>query len=271
MSFSNLIHRHINEQHKFTESQGSGFCATCACKIDGVAVEKEQLQGEAFSRNSDFLKFGNYVCLDCAWMYSYPKITHRNVLACNDWCLWPMISHDTATEERPSWLNALQLFASFDKEAEAVGVLTTDPKPRLWPMTNTVTRDDFGMYIHAPDYNTSSFVSFSLDECLDDCVPLIMKAMELKFSKRAIYNGLLGDFNKAKKDLCGIMALEKEIAKIRSSNAFLPALMASGQRKDGEALDVKPPKETSFDHPPKQSTITKQASVNKQQTQGNLF
>jgi len=192
-------------------------------------------------------------------------------LACDDWCLWPMISHDTATEERPSWLNALQLFASFDKEAEAVGVLTTDPKPRLWPMTNTVTRDDFGMYIHAPDYNTSSFVSFSLDECLDDCVPLIMKAMELKFSKRAIYNGLLGDFNKAKKDLCGIMALEKEIAKIRSSNAFLPALMASGQRKDGEALDVKPPKETSFDHPPKQSTITKQASVNKQQTQGNLF
>jgi hypothetical protein len=161
-----LFHKNSGSPpHIFKAEPCSGHCATCG-EICTEGVPSKLLVGTSFGRQSDFLKFGDHVCAACAWMYSFPKETHRNVIAAGDKIWWPMISHDSATEKRPAWLDVLKKIAHMPEDTVVLGVLTTDPKPRLWPMTQPMTVEKFGLYVHCTDYDVSEFREFSLAECL---------------------------------------------------------------------------------------------------------
>lgn len=125
-----LIWRNAGEPgHKYAEEVHDGVCATCAAGI-GVGVDTEQINNPTFSNHAEFFKFGTHVCRACAWLYGDPKRTHRNVLAVGGDLWWPMISAESATEDRPSWLELFGRLKNLPPETPMCGVLTTDPKPR---------------------------------------------------------------------------------------------------------------------------------------------
>ena len=199
-------------------------CATCAIEISS-GVPTADLSGDAFSRQVDFIPFGNTVCPACAWLYSYPAQTHRNFLCYADRLLWPMISSDTATPERPQWLEALRNLAAMPPNTLAVGVLTTDPKPRLWPMTRLVTRQDFGLYVHCPDWDISEFRMLNLDRVIYIATDL-SSLLTLEFNKRDCWLGLLRS-KKAKVSLKDKLTHEAKLRTLRPLPEFAVALLVA--------------------------------------------
>jgi hypothetical protein len=216
---------------KFKLDTTEGYCATCGTVLT-MGVASEILAGDAFSRQSEFLAHGTHVCAACAWMYSTPKETHRNVLAVDDKIWWPMIGHDSATAERPTWYKVLSDVAMLPPGTPCIGVLTTDPKPRLWPMTQQRTLGDFGLYVHCPDYDISEFRTFDLKECLATC-ELIIQCLALGFSKQACWHGLLNDLKKVNKlGMQKVVGLEERLCEVRHTEHFLPSLLVSGIKKE---------------------------------------
>lgn len=230
--------------HKFTTEEASGYCATCGVQItQGVACDT--LAGDAFSRQSEFLAHGTHVCEACAWLYSFPKDTHRNVLAAGNQVWWPMISLDSATSERPAWYQILSVIIHYPADTPCIGVLTTDPKPRLWPLTQQRTIGDFGLYIHCPDYDISEFRRFSLQECLTTC-DLLIQCLSLGFSKQACWHGLFSDLKKMNKiGMQKVVGLEARLREVRHTNHFLPSLLVAGIKK-GVGNTDKTGKEENF-------------------------
>lgn len=219
-------------EHKFTKhKKNNGNCATCGSKLNTEsAALKSEAVGTDFSRQSDFLPFGDYICEPCAWLYSYPKETHRNVIAFEDRVIWPMISSDSATEERPTWAYILNYInQNYNKSTKIVGLMTTDPKPRLWPMTESVTIHNFGLYVHCSDYNISEFINFSLEDCIE-ISSYVSDLISDGFSKISCLNGLLKDYKRVKKDISSSLKKENELKKMRLNNAFIPALIISRKR-----------------------------------------
>lgn len=215
--------------HPFSEEPCGGYCATCGEPVN-QGVAHAQITGTSFGRQSDFLKFGDHVCTACAWMYAYPKHTHRNVMtACNEiW--WPMISHDTATEVRPDWHTVLQKIAGMPDGTIVQGVLTTDPKPRLWPMTQPMTVRNFGLYVHANDYDVSEFRQFSLTECLD-IAGFISDRLTEGYNKRTCFFGVLSDYGRLKRAPEQTLKIEATLKAMRTSPAFVPGLLIAGKKK----------------------------------------
>ena len=201
-----------------------GYCATCACET-GMGVMTSDLAGDAFSRQVDFLTFGNRVCPACAWLYSFPVETHRNVLAYGETLLWPMISADTATEERLQWLDALLGLAQMPANTLATGVLTTDPKPRLWPMTRLVSRQCFGLYVHCPDWDVSEFRLLNLDRLIRIAKEL-SDLLGLGFNKNDCGFSLLRS-KKAKMELRDKLNAEAKMRILRALPEFVPALLCA--------------------------------------------
>lgn len=241
-SASQLIWRNADESgHKYHEESYGGPCATCSAYTE-IGIGTEQINNKTFSNHSEFFKFGNHVCPACAWLYGDPKRAHRNVLAVGDELWWPMIGVDSATYERPSWLDLLRdLPDRFDGDEPQCGVLTTDPKPRNWPRMALGTSRHLSLYVHAPDYDTATVVHLDALKLRDEFFPPIRKAQLAAFSKKRIYHGLLSDFAKTKKDPEGAMRLEMELRKLRRWPEFVPALLISGltkEEKDGAKSDV---------------------------------
>ncbi len=222
---------------KFKLEPTTGYCATCGATLT-QGVPNETLAGDAFSRQSEFLAHGSHACEACAWMYSFPKETHRNVIAVDDKIWWPMIGHDSATEDRPTWYQVLTDIATLPPDTPCIGVLTTDPKPRLWPMTQQRTLGDFGLYVHCPDYDISEFRRFSLSDCLKAC-ELIIQCLSLGFSKQACLHGLYTDLKKVNKiGVTKVVSLEEHLREIRHTEYFLPSLLVSGVKKGDKGVGL---------------------------------
>ena len=231
MTAPRLVWRNAGEPtHKYREESYGGLCATCGTKTE-VSISTDQINNPTFANHAEFFRYGTHACRACAWLYGDPKRTHRNVLAAGEELWWPMISIESATEERPSWLELLRRVAEMPPETLVAGVLTSDPKPRNWPRMRLATVADFGLYVHAPDYDTSVFRSVSLADLLVATEP-ILEALRRGFLKTRIYSGLLADYAKAKKDLEGTMRLEEELRAIRNEPEFVPALLVSGIKKE---------------------------------------
>jgi hypothetical protein len=210
-----------------------GYCATCGQELQH-AVAASSLAGDAFSRQVEFLN-GEYVCEACAWMYSKPTETHRNVFAVGDKIYWPMLSHDSATKERPSWYEVLSEASKLEADTPCIGVLTTDPKPRLWPMTRQRTLRSFGLYVHCSEYDVSEFRTFNLASCLALC-EVLSHCLVLGFSKRACAYGLLTDLKKVTKlatklGADKVFSLESQLKAVRGEAYFLPSLLIAGAKE----------------------------------------
>ena len=197
-------------------------CATCGVEsTQGVATKT--LLTDTFSKHADFLRFSDHVCVPCAWMYSWPKEHHRNVIAIGDRIWWPMIGVDSATEERPHWSAMWDAIMAAPPEAPVSGVLTTDPKPRLWPSVLVGTADAPSLYVHCPDYDVSFSAQFPRIE-VDAAREVIGRALIAGYPKRSIYHGLASD-KRMMKDLKSGLQLEAELKPHRTSRSFLAALL----------------------------------------------
>ncbi|ACL60549.1 hypothetical protein [Methylobacterium nodulans] len=82
------------------------------------------------------------------------------MLALGDRLWWPTITDPM--EDRPRWRGLLGQIGRTAPGTPMTGVLTTDPKPRLWPRMQAATAGAPGLYVHAPDYDWSRWTSFEL-------------------------------------------------------------------------------------------------------------
>lgn len=196
------------------------YCATCG-QHTRQAVNQNDINNPTFSQHGDFLK-GEWVCPACTFMYRQGKARPGNYLAIEGHGFnYLAIS---AEGDKKSWNEMLADLVKLPKNTKVTGVLTTDVKPRLFPRAQLATVGDFGLYIHAGDYDVSEYRDFDLDDCLQ-AIDLINEALSLKFTKGSIASNLFDYFKIATKDLAVTQDLELRLSKIRDNPAFIPALI----------------------------------------------
>lgn len=196
------------------------YCATCG-QHTSQGVNQNDINNPTFSQHGDFLK-GEWICPACTFMYRQGKARPGNYLAIDGHGFnYLAIS---AEGDKKSWNEMLADLVKLPKNTKVTGVLTTDVKPRLFPRTQLVTVGDFGLYIHAGDYDVSEYREFDLDDCLQ-AIKLINEALSFKFTKGSIASNLFDYFKIATKDLAVTQDLELRLSKIRNNPAFIPALI----------------------------------------------
>ncbi|GIW06327.1 MAG: hypothetical protein KatS3mg060_1132 [Dehalococcoidia bacterium] len=210
----------------------AGLCATCGAEVT-AGVSHELINSETFSQQGDFFQYGSHVCAACAWFYSDAKQRHRSLIAAGSWLAWPLISHEAAAAdpERPSWLAALQHLAGLPPTTPTTGVLTTDPKPRLWPRMRLGTAATPAIYVHALDYDVSRVVRVDLVQLLAVITP-ITEALNRGFSKRTVWRGLLTDYRRCLAIGRAALDLERTLAPWRPRPEFVPALLIAGRTEE---------------------------------------
>lgn len=226
-----LVWRNAGEPgHKYTEESYNGPCATCAATC-GVGVSTNHVNNPTFSNHAEFFKFGTHVCRACAWLYGDPKRAHRNVLAAGDELWWPMISVESATEERPSWLELFRRLEDMDSELPLCGVLTTDPKPRNWPRMQLSTAGAPGLYIHSPDYDIAEFRTLDTKTLLA-ISSVVRSALLMGFSKLDCNHGLTRNYKRFVKNYGEAKDVEDALKQCRSAPEFVPALLITQITKE---------------------------------------
>lgn len=248
-SAPDLLWRNSGEPpHKYREEAAEGPCATCAAPLDGHGIPTREVNSPTFSNHAEFFRYSAHVCRACAWLYGIGKGRPGNVLAVGNRILHPMISLESAEKEgRPSWqeiLPCLDLWTDpmlgdlqdIPEDAPFCGVLTTDPKPRLWPRMRLSTARSPALYVHAPDYGASEIRALDVGG-LSRCWDLVVAALEMGFSKRAIYRGLPSDYARMKRRLEEAMGLEGKLREYRQRPEFVPALVISGIEKGEKGGD----------------------------------
>lgn len=142
-----------------------GLCATCAAPItDGVPFTPRRkvagIDNDTFSQHGEYARYGTHVCAACAWLYGEPKQMHRAVLVVGDQGWWPTIAQ--TIPGRPRWRHVLREIVHADAATPMTGVLTADPKPRLWPRAHVASCGAPGFYIHLPDQDISGWYAIEL-------------------------------------------------------------------------------------------------------------
>lgn len=142
-----------------------GCCATCSAPIvEGVPFASRRgvrgIDNETFSGHGEYARWGTHVCRACAWLYGDPKRTGRAMLAIGDRGWWPTIAKPI--EGRPRWRRILREIADADPETPMTGVLTTDPKPRLWPRARLASCGAPGLYLHIPEQDISAWSAIDI-------------------------------------------------------------------------------------------------------------
>ena len=218
-----------NPPHKYNTSKVAGYCACCGVKIEGDFALSRDVLGTTFGRYTGSITFGTHICNSCAWFCSFPKQTHRNVIAAGNDVWWPMISRDSATEERPSWFDVLYAIKEMKPDTPVIGVATTDPKPRLWPTVQEMTVGNFGLYVHHPDFDVSDFFKLNINRVIDYSI-FISELLSQGFSKKSCFFSVLNDIKKVKKMPLELLETEKILKKMRGNPEFILALLISSKK-----------------------------------------
>lgn len=193
--------------YKFEAARGE--CVTCAAPLtEGVPFTPRRgvagIDNATFSGYADYARWGTHVCPACAWLYGDPKRMHRAMLCIGDEGWWPTIAQDI--EGRPRWRRALGELAKHSPDTPMCGVLTTDPKPRLWPRMQMASCGAPGLYLHIPEQDISRWSRFSL-RAVAECLRLTDEALKIGATKTAVLRGLWG--NPKLIDKVGIAAIER--------------------------------------------------------------
>lgn len=222
---------------KFKVETGEGVCATCGDTLSGEAVTVSSIDNSAFSeRHESFRLISKFVCMPCAWMYGAGRSKPGNFFSTTDKFEQAVISLESVVKGKRPWVEILREASVMPKDTECTGVLTTDVKPRLWPRARLATVGNFGLFVHAPDYDTSHWVDFDLFDMLR-IVDLVTPILALGFAKASLYHGLLRDFQRFTKNPQQVIDAELAISELRKSPAFLPAILVAGVTKE-ERKDV---------------------------------
>lgn len=233
---------------KFKTEQALTVCATCGDSIDGKAVTVSSIDNNAFSERHESFKYRSpHVCLPCAWLYGAGRSKPGNFFCTPSVFEQTVISLESVVEDKRPWLHVLRDAARLPADTPCTGVLTTDVKPRLWPRAQLASIGSFGLFVHAPDYDTSRWVGLDLHEMLH-IADTVIPALQMGFAKASLYHGLLRDYQRFSKKPDDALAMEQAIQPLRSSPAFLPAILVAGVTK--EELTNVPDKPTARDANP---------------------
>ncbi|MDY0136360.1 MAG: hypothetical protein RBS36_04235 [Thiomicrospira sp.] len=149
----------------FKTSGYQGICGTCGASIDGDGVHIKEIDNPTFTNHADFFRFeSTHVCNACASLYSAGKAKPGNFIATDQGFDYTVISLESVVEDKKPWLQVVNDLKSMPANTKVCGVLTTDVKPRLWPRMRLNTVGQFGLYVHAPDYDVSTHVDFDLTD-----------------------------------------------------------------------------------------------------------
>lgn len=217
---------------KFKTERALTACATCGDPIDGKAVTVSSIDNNAFSeRHESFRYKSGHSCMACAWLYGAGPSKPGNFFCVPAAFEQTVISLESVVEDKRPWLHVLREAASLPADTPCTGVLTTDVKPRLWPRAQLASIGNFGLFVHAPDYDTSQWVGLDLHELLH-IAGTVIPALRLGFAKASLYHGLLRDYQRFSKKPDEALELELAIQPLRKSPAFLPAILVAGATKE---------------------------------------
>jgi hypothetical protein len=223
--------------------------AACACcgTPAMTSIPIARFVSETYSQPADFLPFGERVCPACAWWHSETKQRHRSWLTDGARLWWPILSAETAAAEpdaalrvagqRPAWRDLLRHVATLPAATPLAGLLTTDPKPRLWPRVRAGTVGRALLYVHStgdksPVGDVSAGVACDLRE-VARLLGVIEPPLAAGWTKRALGRGLLTDHARATRNLAGTLALERVLAGERGTPAWSVALLVAGKDAAG--------------------------------------
>lgn len=208
---------------KYKLEKIAGTCATCAAPIkEGVPFQPRRgvagINNDTFSGYAEYARWGTHVCPACAWLFGDPKRMHRAVLVVGEHGWWPTIAQ--TIEGRPRWRHALREIALAHPDTPMTGILTTDPKPRLWPRANIATCGSPGLYLHIPEQDISTWRALNLQR-IAVCLAAIDLAMAAGATKTAALHGLLASPKLVDKlGLGKVIAIEDRLAPLRASIEF---------------------------------------------------
>lgn len=211
---------------KYVFEAATGSCATCAAPLtSGVPFEPRRgiagiagIDNDTFSGHSEYARWGTHVCKACAWLYGDPKRMHRSVLVVGGRGWWPTIAQ--TIEGRPRWRYILGEVARSAPSTPMTGVLTTDPKPRLWPRTCIATCGVPGLYVHIPEQDISRWAPIDITR-LACALRAVDAAVQAGATKTATLRGLFGAPKLV--DALGldmIDRLERELSPMRGTIEF---------------------------------------------------
>lgn len=199
---------------RYRFAPATGRCVTCGAGI-AAGVPFAAIDNETFSGHAEFARWGTHACAACAWLYGDPKRTHRGMLVIGAEGWWPTIKADL--DGRPRWREALLRIGKAAPQTPMTGVLTTDPKPRLWPRAQLAVCARPGVYLHIPEQDISGWVSFDLAG-VRDALDAVDRALALGASKTLALRGLWGSPALADKaGLAAVAAAERALAPLRGS------------------------------------------------------
>lgn len=238
------------QDHKFKKYTASCYCATCGGEAGDNSALVSDIDNKSFSDQSFIFKNGTqYVCQSCAWLFSVGTAKPGNYIAYQDRFEQTVISLESIVQDKRPWLNVLREISMMDSETLVCGVMTTDVKPRLWPRTKLSTIGNFGLYVHAPDYDISEYLEFDLKSSIL-LIDRIVSALEIGFSKKSIYYGLGVDYARFSRNCADSIKLEKYFSEHRNMNHFIPSLIAANILKKDKTIEpikrnVRPAKSAS--------------------------
>lgn len=195
----------------------------------GISISN--IENPTFSQKADFLRYSKHVCNACAWLYWAGKGKPGNFLAANGKYKQLVISHEQLVRAKTTGIFPYRNYHYCHQTCLFVvsWPLMSSP-PRLWLRTKLVTVDNFGLYVHAPDYDLSAFVRFDLAKCIEISV-IILNPLISWSSKQSIFHRLLTDYQRSTKQISITMQWEKSLSSYRNNLAFIPALLITRTTK----------------------------------------
>jgi hypothetical protein len=197
-----------------------GICAVCGFYGDGQYLRDKVLDITTSNVTAIFELRYDHICAPCFGLWSKPKYWHRGILATTDNILFPVISEESKTEDRPTWSTALRSLGNGPRAA----VLTTDPKKRVWPFARVSAGSNISLYIHDPSRGISENRLLTLST-LYSALDLIEDVYSLGFSKSQIASSLLTSQHNKRLELNKLLNLEARLQQIRALPEFVPALI----------------------------------------------
>ncbi len=235
----------LPEQKHQTEV-AAGRCMICGTEIDGRAVPVKRIIKSTTVGDSQLFRFrqATHFCIPCAWLMEIGKGRPGNFIASEPTGFeLAVISVESVVQDKRPWLHIVRDLVKLPPETPITGVLTTDVKIRLWHRCQIATIGDFGLYIHALDYDVSEWRRFDLDDLcrtIADLIPILRAG----YAKSAIYHSLFNDYKRASRDPAETLRLESTLARLRNRPEFLPALLMAGVTKEEKRAHAKPARHT---------------------------
>ena len=211
----------------------AGACGICGIHATDAYHRNEILDKTSANLTAIFELNDEWICAHCAEVWRKPKYWHRAICARPGRVVFPVISTESVTEDRPTW-SALIRELLDDLQTPRVLVLTTDPKKRVWPMAKVSQGRVASIYIHDTSRGVSSNYVVDLPT-LVECLDLIEHAYTSGFSKPVIDRSLYDSPATVRElGLDVTHALERELKQHRTHPHFLAALIMAQKQEATE-------------------------------------